>query len=668
MPAVPHDLPDAATYREAVELARTAAAAYHRGDPVLLDDADYDQLVALIAATEDAHPDWTVDHSPVGKVAGGAAVSGDIAHTTPMLSLANAFNHSQVVDWHTRLSRTLGRPPARLLVEPKLDGVALAAWYTQGQLTQLATRGDGEHGEDVTATRVTIAGLPATLTEPVDVLVRGEVLLSADDFQQANQLRAQYGQQPLVNPRNGAAGLLRNRDAPYQAPMTFYAYELLTDPLPASQQAALSRLTALGVATSADSSAGVSSAGTVDDALAAVETLGRRRNELDIAIDGAVIKADDGAARHAGATGTAPRWAVAYKFAPELRMSVLERIDVQVGRTGAVTPVAKITPVFVGGTTVSSVGLHNADEVARKDLRVGDTVWVQRAGDVIPQIVGPVLAQRPEHTTPYQPSRDCPRCRRPLHTDAKVWRCPAGRACGQVEALLYAAGRDALDLDGLGRQVLTAAVEAGVVTRHRDLYTLQAADLADLVAGGRRVGEATAQRIADAAQAAWQLPLHRHLTALGLRHLGRRLGRRLAAAAGDLDGVRALTRAQIAAVDGFGDGRADAIAAELGALDDELAAIRQLGINPAAASHVPAGTNAPLAGQTVVVTGTIDGWSRRQLEQLIVRLGGTTSGSVSSNTSLVVVGANAGAKAAKAAKLGVATVDGAAFVAEHGSR
>jgi DNA ligase (NAD+) len=651
-----------ADYLDALALARRAAETYYLGEPVIIDDASYDELARRIALTEDTHPDWQSAETVTGKVAGGVELAGEVHHARPMLSLENCFSADELTDWYQRLTRALGREPGPLVVEPKLDGLAISATYRAGNLERIATRGDGERGEDVTGTIARIAGLPERLNEPVDLEVRGEVMMTDADFSAANTIRAGHGEAALVNPRNGAAGALRAKEKPYRLPLTFFAYD--APELGINHAETIERLGALGIHTAAASTAGVARCADVTQAQQHIVDLGARRASLGFAIDGAVVKVDRLADRDAGATAKAPRWAVAYKYPPDMRLTRLVGIELQLGRTGAVTPVGKLEPVFVGGTTIQSVTLHNAEEIARKDLRIGDMVWVRRAGEVIPEIVGVAVEQRPDGLEPWQAPSACPRCGSTLDTTAKVWRCPDGRGCGNVELLVHAAGRGGLDIDGLGREVVEAAVDAGLITDVGDLYTLTAGALAELTLSGRRLGESAAQRIEAGCITARSHPLHRHLVALGIRHLGTKMARQLAAAINDMTALQAAGVQELETIDGFGHERAERVITDLAAVGPVVEKMRAAGVN-LTEPETGARTAGPLDGRTVVVTGTVDGWTRGSLEELIRTLGGKPSGSVSKTTGLVVVGDNAGSKAAKAVDLGVATVSAATFLAEH---
>ncbi len=651
-------------YQEAVAAARAAAMAYYNGGDLAMDDAAYDALLARAAVTEAAHPDWAVPDSPTALVGAGVA-GGDVPHSTPMLSLDNVFDGDELRAWAARLERVLGRPVRGVTVEPKIDGMAVSAKYLTGRLHQLVTRGDGRAGEDVTTQARLVAGLPAELTEPVTVEVRGEVFMTDADFAEANTLRTSHGGQPFANPRNATAGTLRAQDRVYDAPLSFYAYATPDDET-ASHSAAMDRLAALGIATTAGSTAGMARCATIDEALAAVKALGERRGELGFGIDGAVIKADQAQDRaEAGSSSRAPRWAIAYKFPADTRTTELLGIEVQVGRTGVITPVAVLAPVQVGGVVVSSATLHNFADLVRRDVRVGDTVYVRRAGEVIPEVTGAKLDERPAAAQPFTPPEVCPRCGGDIDRSQKRWRCVRGRACGAAEALGYYAARDAMDIEGLGETIIRGLVGRGLVADPADLYDLEVDTLAQL----DRLGRTSATKLVERIQASKGQPLARVLTGLGVRMTGRSMSRRLARHFGTMQALLDADVTQLQQVEGVGPERAATIAAELVELAPVVAKLAAHGVNltepgaavPGSATGVGLVGGLPLhktdgTPMTVVVTGSVPGLTRTEGNEAVERLGGKSASSVSKKTDLVVVGDGAGSKAAKAEELGVRTM------------
>ncbi|MGI5212841.1 NAD-dependent DNA ligase LigA [Plantactinospora sp. CA-290183] len=685
--AAPFDDPQA--YTAAVEQVRSAATAYYNGAELAMDDATYDALIARVAATETAHPGWKADDSPTELVAAGVGAVGDVEHSSPMLSLDNVFGEDSLRRWATRLERLLGRPAAGYTVEPKIDGLAIAARYVAGRLTQVATRGDGRAGEDVTTQARRAVGLPERLGEPVTLEVRGEVFMTDADFARANELRTGHGEPPFAHPRSAAAGTLRAQDRAYDAPLHFLGYAvpglaatgLLTraDGAAPPHSATMALAERLGIATTAGSAAGMPLCTTIDEVLAAVAALDARRGELGFGVDGAVIKADQQADRDlAGSSSRAPRWGVAYKFPADTRTTTLLRIEVQVGRTGLITPVAVLEPVQVGGVTVTSATLHNFDDLLRRNVRAGDTVFVRRAGDVIPEITGAKLDERPADATPYEPPSACPRCGGEIDRSQKRWRCTQGRACGARESLAYYAARDSMDIEGLGGKIIDLVVGAGLVTDPADLYDLDAERLATL----DRLGETSARKLVASIEASKSQPLSRVLTGLGVRMTGRSMSRRLARHFGTMDALLGASVADLQQVEGVGPERAVTIAAELVELAPVVGRLAARGINltePGAPEPTvvadPGDDNAPPTASalplrrpdgtpmTVVVTGSVPGLTRTEGNEAVERLGGRSSGSVSKRTDLVVVGEGAGSKAEKAAGLGVPVLPAERFAA-----
>ncbi|HEY3506233.1 MAG TPA: NAD-dependent DNA ligase LigA [Actinocatenispora sp.] len=680
---------DATAYAQAVEDAVRAATAYYAGGGSALDDDAYDVLVRGIAAWEAAHPDQVLPDSPTGKVAGGAA-EGDVPHTVAMLSLDNVFSPEQFVAWAASLARRLGHEAERFSVEPKLDGLAVAARYSQGRLVRLITRGDGTAGEDVSHAMGTVEGLPDELATPVTVEVRGEVLMTTEQFEHANEARIAHGGQPFANPRSAAAGTLRARDRAYPATMTFFCYGLL--PLSDTEDALTARLAAvghgelmalaaeLGVRTTATTPVPGVTVATTDEVLTRITEIAALRAELPFGIDGIVVKADSAADQHAAGSGSrAPRWAIAYKLPAVEKITRLLDVEWNVGRTGIIAPRGVLEPVEIDGATISYATLHNPADITRRDLRLGDHVMVHRAGDVIPRIEAPVAHLRTGTEQQIVFPEVCPRCGSGIDTSQERWRCEQGRNCHLVASLSYAAGRDQLDIEGLGATRVVQVVEAGLVTDLADLFTLTRPQLLAL----ERMGETSTDNLLAALTTARAQPLSRVLCALGVRGTGRSMSRRIARYFATMDAIRAADAEALQLIDGIGGEKAPAIVAELaelGPLIDKLAAAGVNMIEPGAAGPVATAdagdsedpTAGPLAGMTVVVTGAMSGplatLSRNQMNELIERAGGRSSSSVSTKTTLVVAGDNAGSKRAKAEDLGIrlATPDEfAALLADH---
>lgn len=663
-------------YADAVAAAVRAAAAYYADGATPLGDDEYDALVRAIEAYEREHPDEVLPESPTGKVAGGAAV-GDVPHSVPMLSLDNVFSAEELESWAAGLERRLGRPVAAWCVEPKLDGLAIAARYRAGRLTRVLTRGDGLAGEDITAAADAVLGLPDRLAEPVDVELRGEVLLTHEQFEQANAVRTAHGATPFAHPRSGAAGTLRAKDRAYRVELTFFAYDALG--LPGLDHAELLvRLAALGAHTAAGTAAAPRRCATLAEAQQRIDEIAGLRAALPFGIDGVVVKADAVADQEAAGSGSrAPRWAVARKLQAQHQVTRLLGVEWNVGRTGIIAPRAVLEPVVIDGVTVTYATLHNPADIERRGLMIGDQVFVYRAGDVIPRVEAPLVDQRTGAEQPIAFPEVCPRCGDAIDTSEQRWRCVRGRACQAVASVIYAAGRDQLDIEGLGGTRAVQLVEAGLVADLADLFTLTREQLLTL----ERMGDTSADNLLAAIETARSRPLNRVFCALGIRGTGRTMSRRIAAHFGSMAAIRAADAEALAGVDGIGAEKAAVIVTELvdvAALLDRLAA---QGVGAAVTEPTaPAATSAdggsaatdgtaagPLAGQSVVVTGSMTGalaeLSRNAMNELIERAGGKASSSVSKRTTLLVAGEKAGSKRAKAEELGVAVMTPEEFAA-----
>lgn len=642
-------------YLEVVDAVREAAKVYEN-TPLqpLMDDFAYDMLLRGLRATEEAHPEWKVESSPSDTVGAGVGDGGDVIHTTPMLSLDNVFNETELYAWNEKLTRALGRPAKKFVVEPKLDGLALSARYEKGKLTMLLLRGSGSAGEDVSHNAKLISGLPSELNDEVTLEIRGECFMSNENFTEANTLRVANGETAFVNARNGAAGTIRSKSRAYDIPLSFLAYGVLGyDHLDHSE--AMAFVSSLGVKITKDSKAGMGEASDIKEVLKFIQELSDKRGDLDFEIDGAVIKADLAADRdEAGFTSRAPRWGIAWKYPADSRTTILKKIELQVGRTGAVTPVAVLEPVFVGGTTVGQVTLHNATEIARKDLREGDTVWVRRAGEVIPEVVAVQLSERKEDSVPWTPPSACPRCGGDLNTTQKVWRCKRGRECGLGEAIYYYASKACLDIESIGEKLARVLVDKQLVKDVSDLYSLSSEQLSGL----ERMGATSAQNVLSEIEKSKSQPLSRVFAGLGVRLTGVRMSRRLASHFGSMDAILSASIEDLSKVEGVGDGRALSIFNELQELAPVISALAKAGVNMSEPGFGEAENDSPKplrkedgTPKSVVVTGSVPGFSRTEAQEAVIRLGGKPSGSVSKKTDLVVIGENAGSKEAKAIEL-----------------
>jgi DNA ligase (NAD+) len=789
-PAPASTIARAAALRAQIEQANYR---YHVLDDPDITDADYDRLMRELEALEADHPALASSDSPTRKI--GARAHGgfaEVRHRLPMLSLGNAFEQAgetarerfrEVADFERRIEQTLDRRDPLFSVEPKLDGLAISLRYEQGVFVQGATRGDGETGEDVTANLRTVRAIPLRLRGagwPAVLEVRGEVIMLRKDFEAFNERARAHDEKPLANPRNGAAGSLRQLDPAITAKrrLSFFAYAIGVvegGELPPTHSATLQQLREWGFPVSPE----VDIARGFDGLIAYFRRIGEKRDALPYDIDGVVYKLDDYAGqREMGFVSRAPRWAIAHKFPAQEQTTRLLDIEIQIGRTGAATPRARMEPVQVAGVTVTYATLHNADQIARLDVRVGDTVIVRRAGDVIPEVVRVIEDQRPAGTVPWAMPTHCPICHSALIREegAAAWRCSGGLICAaqRKEALIHFASRRAMDIEGLGERFAEALVELDIVHTPADLYGL---GVDDFVAMKRRVDErdgttpetvkagkvATrwAENLVAGIEASRHTTLARFLFALGIMHIGESTAKTLAAWLGRLDFVRSTPAPVLRVLPDIGGEVATSIAGffaqegnqqvvdallaagivfsdeaapspllrerlNLGALLD-MAKVNKLGpksckllaqhfptldellaggpphwitagvpqaaatgleiflADPVALAEmrtaeaamqrlleaIPAtakAVQAPLAGQTIVLTGTLDALSRDEAKERLEALGAKVSGSVSGKTSFVVAGAEAGSKLDKAQELGVAVWDEAqllALLAKH---
>jgi DNA ligase (NAD+) len=642
---------------------------YYVLDEPSIPDADYDALIAELRALEAAHPELVTPDSPTQRV-GGAPADGfaEVRHATPMLSLDNAFSADDALAFDRRARERLGGdagPVAHLayFCEPKIDGLALSMLYEDGVLTGAATRGDGATGEDVTANARTIRSLPLRLQGegwPRRLEVRGEVFMGRRGFARLNAAQAAAGQKTFANPRNAAAGSLRQLDPKVTAgrPLELFVYAVghaEGAALPDSHSATIALLGRWGLRTCPDAERVEDAAGL----LAYYARIGAARAKLPYEIDGVVYKVDSFAAqRELGSVSRAPRWAIAHKFPAEERSTVLRDVEFQVGRTGALTPVARLEPVPVGGVTVSNVTLHNMDEVERKDVRIGDTVVVRRAGDVIPEIVRVLTDKRPPRARKVKLPASCPACgaRVERNEEQAVARCVAGLRCPaqRKEALRHFASRRALDVEGLGEKLVDQLVDAGLVGTPADLFRLTAAELAGL----ERMGEKSAANLVAAIARSRSTTLGRFLFALGIRDVGEVTAEALARHFGALDAIAAADQAALEAVPDVGPVVAARVVEFFADRVNRkvVDAIRAAGVRWDEGAR-RAATGGALAGKTLVITGTLPGMSRDEAKALIVAAGGKVTGSVSKKTDYLVLGAEPGSKLADAERLGVAIVD-----------
>ncbi|MCE2531561.1 MAG: NAD-dependent DNA ligase LigA [Acidimicrobiia bacterium] len=667
--------PDGARARAAElrRLVRHHAELYHVRDSPEIPDADYDALLAELRALEEQHPELADANSPTSTIgAPPSALFAPVAHDVPMMSLDNAFDLDELRAWDTRAASRLDGPAGPYVCELKFDGLAISVRYEQGRLVRAATRGDGRTGEDVTHNVATIGDVPRRLGAgaPEVLEVRGEVHMAIPAFERLNAAREEAGEARYANPRNTAAGSLRQKDPTVTAEreLSWWCYQLGSmtgGPAIGCHSETLEFLDSLGLP--------VNEAWLLASDLAAVEAYvlqaEKQRHDHPYETDGVVIKVDDfGRQAELGVTSHHPRWAVAYKFPPEERTTRLREIQVSIGGKGKATPFAVLEPVFVGGSTVQMATLHNEDQVKAKDVRPGDIVAVRKAGDVIPEVLRPVLSERPEGLPAWEFPEFCP-CpnRSPLVREGddaahhcRHPRCPAQQA-GAIE---HFASRGAMDIEGLGEKNVHLLIREGLIADVGDVYDLAEADVVSL----ERFGPKKARNLMAGIEASRDRPLSRLLFGLNIRHLGGAVGEFLADAFGDLDEIITASEEQLAETPGVGP----IIAASVRAFfddEDNLAVVGKLraaGVN--FAGPVPADTDealsATLEGKVIVVTGTLENYSREEAAAAISARGGRSPGSVSGSTAAVVAGASPGAsKLTKAEKLGVPVLDEQAF--EH---
>lgn len=670
-----------------VEQINTADRDYYVADAPQLPDTEYDALRRELEQLEREHPELRGEDSPTQRVGprelGGAL--GEVRHERPMLSLANAFSLDEVTAFVASATKGLGGRAPELVAELKIDGLAISLRYERGTLVRAATRGDGTTGEDVTENVRTIEAIPHVLREPISAEIRGEAYMPKEAFATLNRAREEEGIQLYANPRNSAAGSLRQKDPRITAErkLAFFAYQLFTDPLPPSQVAALQRLKALGLPIEEHARAGLDAAG----AAAFLAEWEVKRHALPYETDGAVLKVDTlGDQEVLGSIARSPRWAIAYKFPPEQVTTTLIDIVVEVGRTGYLTPVAEMEPVLLAGSTVRRATLHNLDEIRRKDVRIGDVVVLQKAGDVIPEIVRSLPDRRSASLAEFEMPTRCPSCQGEVLRDEVRHRCPNPWCEAQVfEGLRHAVGRGALDIEGLGEKLLAQLVDRGRVRRLADLFTLTAKDLDGLDRMGsaatreKKGGANRIDNILRELSRRKEQELWRVLVALGIRHVGETTARDLAAelsrrvpAGPDWSArvaaeLRHLTAEDLTSISGVGAVVGESIkqffasALTGSGLEELLAAGVTFKSSVASPLRDPAG---PLRGEVVVVTGTlvISGLSRREAQERIRAAGGIVADSVTSKTTLLVAGEKAGSKRSDAERLGIRTVDETGFL------
>jgi len=639
---------------------------YLRDDPSI-SDAEYDQLFRELQELEAAHPEWQTADSPTRRV-GSAPLKcfAEVHHRTPMLSLNNAFSDDEVRAFDARICESSGRPEVKYAAELKFDGLAVTLTYRNGLFVQGATRGDGQTGEDVTENLRTVRSIPLQLrdrtgqTLAIDVEVRGEVLMFTHDFERLNLQQREAGEKEFVNPRNAAAGSLRQLDSRITATrhLSFFAYGLgLCEgiDLPGEHERQMALLSQWGVPVAAQRRVVLG----VKGMLGFYRDIGAQRGTLPFAIDGVVYKVNDIALQQQlGFVSRAPRFAIAHKFPAEEAMTTVLDIDVQVGRTGTLTPVARLAPVFVGGVTVTNATLHNEDEIRRKDVRIGDMVVVRRAGDVIPEVARVVLAHRPPGAREFLMPAVCPVCasRIAREEEASAWRCTGGLFCAaqRKQALLHFAGRRAMNIDGLGDKLVDQLVDAKLVSTPADLYRLDLSALSALP----RMGEKSAHNLLQAIIDSRHTTLARFIFALGIRNVGESTARDLAKHFGSLDNVMTADSRCLQAVPDVGPVVAQSMT-DFFAEAHNLQVIAQLRTAGVCWDEFEPELNRvlPLTGKIFVLTGILPTLSRQDAKEKLEALGAKVSGSVSKKTDYVVAGSESGSKLDKARELNIPVLD-----------
>lgn len=656
-------------YRELLAEVAEHNHRYHVLDAPIIDDNAYDLLYKELVEIERAHPDLVASTSPTRRVGDMPDTAfAPVEHRLRMFSLDNAMDRQELSGWHDRVLSVLGREPA-YSCELKIDGLAVSLTYEDGALVRGATRGDGVTGEDITANVRTIQAVPLELrgAAPRFVEVRGEIYLPISEFEALNERQADLGEAPYINPRNTAAGSVRQKDPAATATrnLSVWIYQLgAVDGGPdlAAHSEQMGWLSDLGLRVN-PANRRVTSFSEVEDY---IDQATEARHDRDYETDGIVVKVDAIADQvELGFTARSPKWAIAYKLPPEEKATLLREIRINVGRTGAVTPYAVMEPVFVGGVTVTNATLHNEAEIHRKDVRPGDTVVVRRAGDVIPEVLGPVLERRRRGLKRWSMPENCPFCGNPIvlpEGQAKA-KCTGGYECPSRlrEYLFHFGSRGAMDIEGLGYRTVDILVERGLISDPADIYDLSSDDLSSLEGWG----EVSAAKLIEAIEASKQRPLARLIFALGIDHVGGTVAGLIASTFGSIENLSRADEESIAAIEGIGPEIAGSVRTWL---DDPvnrslLERLGRVGVSLEDEPEARIAHEQTLAGLTVVITGTLDEFSRDEAKAAVVARGGKVTGSVSSRTDAVVAGANAGSKLARATDLGIPVLDEVGFVA-----
>lgn len=638
-----------------------------------ISDRDFDRKLAELIELEKAHPELASDDSPTQRV-GGEPIDEfrTVEHAVRMMSIDNTYDEAEVRAFDERVRKALGDQKYIYVLEPKVDGVAVNLRYESGRLVQAATRGDGRRGDDITANVRTIRSIPLRLVAgklvPKVLEVRGEIYMENAEFQRINRERESKGEETFANPRNFTAGTLKQLDPKITASrrLRFSAHGLgQVDPPPDdSYWENLKQLRSFGIPTSEHDQRAKS----IDEVVRIIEDFAKARGTLAYQTDGMVVKIDSLAQRdQLGATSKAPRWVIAFKYPAEQVQTVLRDVEWQVGKGGTLTPVARLEPVFVAGTTVSNASLHNIEQIEAKDIHIGDTVVVEKAGEIIPQVVQVILEKRPKGARKVKQPTTCPSCgsRVEKEADTPYIRCVNPACPAQLkERLRWFCARNQMDIERLGEALIDQLVDAGLLKTFADIFRLKQEQLVEL----DRMGEKSAQNVIDSIEAAHDRGLDRLLAGLGIRHVGNRIAYVLASNFGSLGALASASREDLSRVHEIGEVIADSVH-DFFHNKAGIEAIRKLkdvGIDPQMAKPTVDASKLPLAGQTIVVTGTLEKMARTEIEELIAKLGGKASGSVSRKTSFVIAGESAGSKLDKARELGIPVLTEAEFLDKIG--
>lgn len=647
-------------YQELIDLITEHDRLYYTEAKPEISDYEYDQLMKELEALELEHPEWVVSYSPTQRVS-ETLTEGfkHVEHTVPMLSLSNTYSREEVEEFVKRTHKLLGRDDVAFSVELKMDGTAISLHYEKGLFVRAVTRGDGKRGDEITANVKTIGSIPLKLKGegiPDELDVRGEVFMPLHTFQRLNEERGNV----WVNPRNAAAGSLKLLDPKEVAnrKLDIVCYGIAKEAGIKTQTDVHSHLKQWGLPTSEY----VARAKTVDEIFAFVDQMEKKRPHLPFEIDGIVIKVDSiKDHRMMGATGKSPRWATAYKFAPEQATTTIEEITVQVGRTGVLTPVAELTPVFVAGSTISRATLHNAEEIERKDIRIGDTVVIEKGGDVIPKVVEVDLSKRPKMSEKWTMPITCPACGgQVVAKEGEVAiRCPNKKECPaqNAQSLIFFARKGAMDIENMGEKVVQKLLDEGLIQTFSDIYRLKAEELATL----EGFKEKSIDNLLSSIEASKEVTLGRFIFALGIPFVGKETADLLGLAAGSIEGLEAMTEEELVGIEGVGEIVAHSIITyfENPKHVEEIETLLELGVNPVQKRQIQ--KDHPFSGKTFVMTGSLEAYTRDEAKELIKERGGKVTSSISKKTDYLLLGDEPGSKYDKALKLGVQIMEEEAF-------